>query len=189
MVGPTQGAITTAGCAPSFTDIRRNTLGLLRPATSAHKLRRDSKEREGNMEATTENLKLLTSEFFGKHWNNLVLRTEPPSWSEQYRFNGSLPNHDKQGVYAFVKGNVITYIGVATSKGGGRYRGHGLGKRFQAYSKVVDDAHTPTDARLIDAGAMMTIGFSQDHAYLANALELFLIGRLDTEHNANRPGS
>lgn len=141
------------------------------------------------MEPTIENLKSLTEEFFKKHWNERELGGQHPVWSGEYRFEGSLPNYDKQGVYAFVKGNTATYIGVATSKGGGRYRGHGLGKRFQAYSKVENDAHQPTDPRLIDAGAMITIGFDQDHAYLANALELFLIGRLETEHNANRPGS
>lgn len=141
------------------------------------------------MEPTVENLKTLTAEFFEKHWNINTLNVNPPSWSDEYRFSGSLPNYDKQGVYAFAKGNIITYIGVATSKGGGKYRGHGLGKRFQAYSRVVNDAHTPTDQRLIDAGAMLTIGFEQEHSYLANALELFLIGRLNTENNSNRPGS
>lgn len=141
------------------------------------------------MESTIGNLKSLTVEFFHKHWNDQVLGGEPPVWSEAYRFEGSLPNHDRQGVYAFLKAEHVTYIGVATSNGGGKHRGHGLGKRFQAYSKVVNDAHTPTDPRLIDAGALITIGFDQAHAYLANALELFLIGRLDTEHNANRPGN
>jgi len=141
------------------------------------------------MEPTVSNLKSLTDKFFEAHWNDKVLGQEPPAWSEEYRFVGNLPNHNKQGVYAFVKDGVVTYVGVATSKGSNNYRGHGLGKRFQSYSKVINDVHTPTDQRLIDAGAMITIGFDQKHAYLANALELFLIGRIDTEHNANRPGS
>ena len=141
------------------------------------------------MEANLDNLKFLTNGFFEKHWNIDTLKTQPPQWSERYEFIGSLPNYDKQGVYAFIKCNRVTYVGVATSKGDGRYRGHGLGKRFQAYTNVVDDAHSPVDSRLVDAGAMITIGFEQDHAYLANALELFLIGRLEPEHNVNRPGS
>jgi len=140
------------------------------------------------MEASIENLKILTSEFFHKHWNNSVIEKLPPMWSELYTFEGSLPNFDKQGVYAFVKGRAITYIGVgASSNGVGRYAGHGLGKRFQSYSKVENDRHVPKDSRLIDAGAMITIGFLPEHSYLAYALEMFLIGRMETEHNVNRP--
>ena len=105
------------------------------------------------MEATVGNLVALTREFFAKHWNADAIGCAPPEWSGEYRFVGSMPNHEKQGVYAFVKGDQVTYIGVATSKGGGRYRGHGLGKRFQAYAKVIDGAHTPVDPRLIDAAA------------------------------------
>ena len=138
---------------------------------------------------TLDNLKKLTEEFFSMHWNHEKISQEPPTWSERYTFTGSLPNHDRQGVYAFAKDNTITYIGVGSSAGSGRYAGHGLGKRFQAYTKVINDVHTPTDPRLIDAGSLFTIGFLPEQAYLANALELYLIGRLNTEHNINRPGS
>ncbi len=83
---------------------------------------------------------------------------------------------------------MVTYIGVgASSNGTGRYAGHGLGKRFQSYSKVVDGRHVPTDPRLVDAGAMITIGFKPEQSYLAYALEMFLIGKMSTEHNINRP--
>lgn len=134
------------------------------------------------------NLLELTSEFFQKHWNLASIDASAPSWSSLYKFEGSLPSYDKQGVYAFVKGNEVTYIGVgASSNGAGRYAGHGLGKRFQAYTKVQNDKHVPTDPRLLDAGGMMTIGFEPGHAYLAYALEMFLVGRIKTEHNVNRP--
>ncbi len=141
------------------------------------------------MEPSIENLKNLTDKFFSMHWYERIIGIKPPTWSELYTFEGSLPNYNKQGVYVFIKGQHITYIGVATSNGTGIYRGHGLGKRFQAYTKVINNKHTPTEKRLIDAGAMLTIGFEQEQAYLANALELFLIGRLNTEHNLNRPGN
>lgn len=141
------------------------------------------------MESAVGNLVALTLEFFTKHWNVDAIGCAPPEWSGAYRFVGSLPSYDEQGVYTFVKGDQATYIGVATPKSGGRYRSHGLGKRFQAYANVIDGAYTLVDPRLIDACAMVTIGFDVDHAYLANALELYRIGRLDTEHNANRPGS
>ena len=141
-------------------------------------------------ESTIYNLENLTSIFFKKHWNQEIIKSAIPYWSKRYEFKGgNLANYNKQGVYAFVKEEIVTYIGVATSKGHLQYRGHGLSKRLQSYTKVVNDIHTPTDSRLIDAGAMITIGFDVEYAYLANALELFLIGRLDTIHNNNRPGS
>lgn len=140
------------------------------------------------LEPTIENLIKLTKEFFRMHWDSDYIQQESPEWSDRYTFIGSLPNYDKQGVYSFAKDNLITYIGVGTSSGSGRYAGHGLGKRFQAYTNVQNDAHTPTDSRLVEAGSMFTIGFRPEQAYLANALELYLIGRLNTEHNLNRPG-
>mgnify|MGYP007094536849 CR=1 FL=1 len=137
---------------------------------------------------TVDNLKILTKTFFSMHWNTELLGADYPEWSDAYEFVGSMPNHNKQGVYAFVKNGVVTYIGVGgSSNGTGRYAGHGLGKRFQSYSKVVDGRHVPTDPRLVDAGAMITIGFNPEQAYLAYALEMFLIGKVETEHNVNRP--
>lgn len=124
------------------------------------------------MEARVGNLVALTRQFFAKHWNADTIGCAAPECSGKYRFVGSLPNYDKKGVYAFVRGDQVTYIGVGASKGGGPYRGHDLGSRFKACTKVIDDARTPVDPRLVDAGAMVTIGFYVDHAYLANALEL-----------------
>lgn len=142
------------------------------------------------MPPNIEELIECSNQFFSLHWNAEAIGSNPPQWSERYTFEGSLPNHEKQGVYAFVtKENEVTYIGVGTSKGNDRYRGHGLGKRFQAYTKMLNDAHTPTDERLVEAGGMVTIGFNIEQAYLANALELYLLGRLKTKYNSNRPGS
>lgn len=59
---------------------------------------------------TVENLKVLTQEFFSLHWNAVLLGSDYPEWSDIYEFTGSMPNHDKQGVYAFVKNGVVTYI-------------------------------------------------------------------------------
>lgn len=138
---------------------------------------------------THENLLALTEKFFSMHWNSEKIGQEPPSWSNRYTFSGSLPNYDKQGVYVFTNGNTITYIGVGASAGNGRYAGHGLGRRFKSYSNVVNGAHNPTDSRLIEAGSMFTIGFMTEQAYLATSLELYLIGRMRTKHNVNRPGA
>lgn len=144
------------------------------------------------MNATVENLKVLTTEFFSLHWNEAKISELLPEWSDRWTFTGNLPNYNKQGVYSFVSSDdMVTYVGVASARGGGPYKGHGLGARIgNAYVRVVSEGlFRPIDARLEDAGGLVTIGFEPEQAYLANALELFLIGRLDTQHNNNRPGS
>ena len=144
------------------------------------------------MNATLENLKVLTADFFFLHWNETKIGKSSPEWSDRWTFIGSGPNYNKQGVYAFVSNEgMVTYVGVASSRGGGPYRGHGLGARIgNAYVRVVSEGvYRPNDSRLEDAGGLVTIGFEPEQAYLSNALELFLIGRFDTEHNSNRPGS
>lgn len=88
-----------------------------------------------------------------------------------------------------MKDHDVTYIGVATSKGSGLYRGHGIGKHFQAYAKYVDGQYQAVDVRLKEAGKVMTIGFEIEEAYLANALELYLIAKLNPKYNSNHPGS
>lgn len=152
---------------------------------------REAFESEPNQLATIENLLVSTQHFFSRHWNRQSIGHEPPQWSSPFPIKEDcpIPNHDKQGVYAFVKGNVVTYIGVGTSKGYGLYRGHGIGKRFQAYAKYVDGQYQAVDERLKEAGKAMTIGFDINEAYLANALELYLIAKLNPKYNSNHPGS
>lgn len=141
---------------------------------------------------TVDNLKALTDKFFSLHWNDSCIREKPPAWSNRWIFHNEIPNGRKQGVYAFVdQKDMVTYIGVGTSRGSKGYEGHGIGSRFyQAYIRVIDEGkYQPKDKRLEDAGGVMTIGFEPAQAYIANALELFLIARLNTKHNSNRPGA
>lgn|GEM_PF-5063084 len=58
-----------------------------------------------------------------------------------------------------------------------------------SYTRVINDIHTPVDDRLKEAGGMITIGFDPEDAYIANALELFLITKLEPKYNINKPGS
>ncbi|HCW4288949.1 TPA: hypothetical protein OXM32_004136, partial [Acinetobacter baumannii] len=44
------------------------------------------------------------------------------------------------------------------------------------------------DPRLKDAGSIITIGFERDTAYLANALEVFLISKIQPVHNVVKVG-
>lgn len=143
-----------------------------------------------NQLATIENLLICTQHFLNRHWNQQFIGIKPPEWPDPspIKENCALPNHDKQGVYAYVKDHDVTYIGVATSKGSGLYRGHGIGKRFQAYAKFIDSQYQVVDARLKEAGQVMTIGFEIEEAYLANALELYLIDKLNPKYNNNHPG-
>lgn len=139
-------------------------------------------------ESTLSNLILNTQAFFKIHWNETILGM-PPQWSAIHNDFRKIPNYDKQGVYAFVKGEEITYIGVGTSRGGGIYRGNGLSARVMKYCRWLDkETYGPIDERLKDAGALVTIGFEQEHAYLANALEIYLISKLQPKYNYIKVG-
>jgi len=78
-----------------------------------------------------ENLRHFTEVFFGNHWKEEKLGLAP-SWSAIHTDFRKIPNYDKHGVYAFVKGDEIIYIGVGTSRCGGLYRGNGLSARVRS---------------------------------------------------------
>lgn len=138
--------------------------------------------------ANLENLLAYTDNFFQNHWNEAKLGFRTV-WSAIHTDFRQIPNYDKQGVYAFVKGEEITYIGVGTSRGGGIYRGNGLSSRVMKYCRWIDkEIYGPIDERLKEAGAIVTIGFEQDHAYIANALEIYLISRLNPKYNFIKVG-
>lgn len=100
-----------------------------------------------------------------------------------------MPNYDKQGVYVFVKDNFVTYVGSGVASIKGRYKGHGLGKRIYSYLRVLKEGeYCAVDRRLKDADYLMTIGFPEGYGYMAIALEYYLLTKLVTEHNKNRPG-
>ena len=136
-------------------------------------------------EPTLKSLKEFTELFFKLHWNIDELG-DAPQWSDiDTRFR-PIPNYNKQGVYAFIKGCEITYIGVGASKVGGKYSGNGLSDRVMKYCRWIDkanDHYGPVDKRLVDAGAIVTIGFEPNQAYLAYALEMYLILKMQPIHN------
>ena len=75
-------------------------------------------------------------------------------------------------------------------RGAGRYRGNGLSARVMKYCRWNEDKteYIAIDPRLKDAGSIITIGFERDRAYLANALEIFLISKLQPVHNVVKVG-
>tara|TARA_B100000378_G_C18052218_1_gene413514 strand:+ start:393 stop:599 length:207 start_codon:yes stop_codon:yes gene_type:complete len=67
-----------------------------------------------------------------------------------------------------------------------------MGKFFQFARRhslyLSPHAYIAIDPRLKDAGSIITIGFERDRAYLANALEIFLISKLQPVHNVVKVG-
>jgi len=140
-------------------------------------------------ECSVTDLKLLTAEFFRRHWLRGKGELPTPEWSEAWRLLGSVPGFDQQGIYAFLEGETVTYIGSGISNGSGRYKGHGIGIRTKRYMKVVREGeYRLVDARFLDAH-LITLVFPSDFVYLAVALECFLFGQMATAHNKNRPGT
>lgn len=136
--------------------------------------------------ANLETLKTLTQTFFKLHWNLEELGANP-IWSDKDTEFRKIPNYNKRGVYAFVKGDEITYIGVGASQvKNPLYANHGLSDRFKRYVGWIDKPNNifgVKDERLKDAGAVITLGFEPDQAYLAYALEMFLISHMKPVHN------
>jgi len=142
------------------------------------------------MPISIKSLKKHTKDFFNLHWNEQLIGSSAPEWSREWRLIGSAPKYEKQGVYAFVDDDEITYIGSGVSKGKKGYEGHGLGTRIAAYVRVEKDGqYKAHDERLAEAGALVTIGFPLGYGHIAIALEYYLLARIPTKYNRNRPGS
>ncbi len=141
-------------------------------------------------------MKKLTEEFFFQHWAG----NDPPDWSEPWEMIGPTPNHQLQGCYAIATpSNRVVYVGVAVSRGAGMYRGFGLSNRINAHTRRLpkksgDPPHI-FRYRFIErwqewgADRIYTIGFERKVAYLAVALEVFLINGLVGLANSQRPAS
>jgi len=132
-----------------------------------------------------DKLNEITSLFFQKHWN---ISSEPlPEWSEEWSFNGTIPNHDKQGCYALYSNSEIIYIGVGIGNGDGNHEGCGLGNRLKRYWKVNKNINPKSKyiqtERWEEVTSIKTIGFPPEYFYLAAALEIFLIDKLKPIRN------
>jgi hypothetical protein len=147
---------------------------------------------------TFEGLKQATNEFFDRNWVAGAIEQCAPTWSNPYHFVGSIPNNERQGVYAFLADDQVYYIGVGASRNSGRYEGAGIGARTTQYFRVArDHRKTPVEIRRYElvknwggVNSMVTLGFERSEAYLSYSLEAFLISRLEQTPiaNINRPG-
>jgi hypothetical protein len=135
--------------------------------------------------ATETQLRQLTQEFFKTHWG--ISDVNPPQWSEHWKFDGTIPNHDLGGSNALFKGEEIIYIGVGISQGNKAYHNHGLGFRLKNYWKV-DKSENPKTKytqrkNYTEVTSILTIGFPNEYSYLAAALEVLLISKLKPVQN------
>jgi hypothetical protein len=131
-----------------------------------------------------------TERFFQNHWPTHF--GQHPSWNEAWGFEGSMQGHDQQGIYVLLgDARNVLYIGVGASLGTGRYAGHGLGSRTNRYMRTLSrkqKQYTPTSPwKERGLSEIITLGFAQEHAYLAYGLEAFLLGQLAPPHNNQRP--
>ncbi len=119
------------------------------------------------------------------HWAE---NSKRPEWSPEWIFEGELPNHNRQGCYALFSEDEIIYIGVGIGKGSGQYKNNGIGYRTKRYWCLNKDENRSTRyAPTSDweaVGYIRTIGFEPEDAYLAAALEIYLIERLDPPRNS-----
>lgn len=140
---------------------------------------------------TLDALHTRTTAFLDLHWPEGEPR---PEWSAPWRFVGTIPNQELQGVYALVHGDDVVYVGVGAGENPGRYEGAGLGNRLHKYWRTdKDDPRTaegesryvPSDVwgDVTETPAIVTIGLPPGQAALAYELERYLIRELKPERN------
>ena len=136
-------------------------------------------------------LKERTSEFFRRHWpetTRFQQTCHPPNWIGGWKWQGSVPYHDKSGVYALISrtGEVI-YVGLGASRGSGQYLQHGLSRRITAHVIMQDKKrgrgfYLPRP-KWVEVDSIATIGMPDHLSYLSPALEDFLISEIRPEKN------
>jgi len=144
---------------------------------------------------TLDDIKVVSDEFFRRHWPSSG--EEVPKWNSPWDLIGTLPGHNKQGVYLLLgEHGEVLYIGVGASLGGGKYTGYGLGSRTGQYFRMaegqrgipVKDRQYVPNNKWAERGVskVVTLGFPQDYAYLAYGLEAFLLRVIAPPYNKVR---
>lgn len=137
-----------------------------------------------------QDIEKATKEFFARHWYNAE-NIEPMVWKYGWRWEGSVPYHDKGGVYALLDemGEVI-YIGLGASIGNPTYPEHGISRRLLAHVLVADKdkgrGYYKPHENWLEVRDIAAVGFPKEYAYLAPALEDFLIRKFSPIRNQTK---
>lgn len=152
--------------------------------------------RTGN--STESALLSETDRFMQRHWS-FDGAPALPQWSDPWHFRESMPFNDRQGCYALLSGEEVIYLGVGAGSRNPKYPGHGLGGRIgHCFNRVKRGALISGVGAMYEPkghwkerglDSIRTIGIESDFAYLAYALEAFLIFRLKPQFNRQRPGA
>lgn len=133
-----------------------------------------------------DDLVSTTKEFFDCHWG---LSESAPTWDFSWGFKGPVPNYLVGGVYALMQSDLVVYVGLASSRGGGIYKDRGISRRLMTHVLLKSPSGYDCDyilrERWLNLGIdkVATLGFEMSKNYLAPALEDFLIGRLCPPEN------
>ena len=131
-----------------------------------------------------------TDKFFRRHWPESI-SVPAPQWDSQWDWKGSVPYHDKGGVYALFNdlGDLL-YIGLGASVGAGNRVGFGISRRLTGHVITTDkekgSGYYKPEKNWSDVRAIAAIGFPNEYCYLAPALEDYLIGRIDSPRNRSK---
>ncbi|WP_144439642.1 hypothetical protein [Halomonas chromatireducens] len=131
-----------------------------------------------------------TDEFFRRHWTSCIAHPTP-EWKADWDWKGSVPHHDKRGVYAlFDEAGKVIYVGLGASVGGGDRTGYGISRRLLAHVITTDKTrgrgHYVPQGKWSEVSSLAAIGFPNEYSYLAPALEDYLIERLAPPRNSSK---
>lgn len=133
-----------------------------------------------------QDLERATVEFFKAHWVEDRLGPAPLWVSWQPFLHGPAPNHEHGGCYAIFFGANLAYVGLGASRGGGKFREHGISRRLTAHvirkDRVRDGDWGELCEQWAECTAIHTIGLPRTE-YLAAALESYLIRELSPPRN------
>lgn len=133
-----------------------------------------------------------TRDFFKLHWSDLEIGCSPPRWRTWDR-SGRPDEAELGGCYAIYEGAELLYVGVAVTEGKNASQGkkYGLLSRLQRHvlkrSLDAEGRYPPLDRKgkehWANLDCIRMIGFPAGQRYLAAALEVYLISRLQPKIN------
>lgn len=132
-------------------------------------------------------LEQATEAFFDRYWPTGCSSSARPPWQEWIQFHqgpafqGPVPNHLSKGCYALFAGQKLIYIGIGAGVS------HGISKRLTGHvicgHETLGRNHYQLTSKWSEVSSIHTIGFPEEDFYLAAALEVFLIEKLDPLRN------